>query len=495
MPNKASATLNRPFIGGEWNEAPGASTFQTINPATGEVSADVVLSRDAEVNAAVAAAQQAQGMWERIPPAQRADLLIAWGDLVVAHADEIAELDITDMGKVITDAKGEMLFARRMTRYWAGMADKLWGDQIPLNPGYLSYTVREPVGVCGIVLPWNGPAIMLVSRASTALACGNSVVVKPSELSPRSALRLAELAVHVGIPAGLINVVPGDGETGHTLVTHPDVGAVSFTGSVGTGRAIATAAAPGFKKVVLELGGKAPNIVFADSNFDEAARGSVWGIFQNAGQVCCASTKLLVQREAEKELLDRLQGLSAKVRVGEPMDPAAHLGPVVSRQQMDRVLEYIEIASDDGGTILAGGGKLPDAPNPNGYYLSPTIVSGLATGARLANEEIFGPVLSVLTFDTEAEAIEIANSTEFGLSANIWTSDIGKMLRVSEAVEAGVIWGNTARLMDPGLGFSGFKNSGTGYATGREAVEGLTRIKRVSIRYGADTATPAWPDV
>ncbi|MGE0304231.1 MAG: aldehyde dehydrogenase [Acidimicrobiia bacterium] len=488
-------SLLLPFIGGESYGTPGRGSFTSINPADGTSAAEIVLCGVAEIDAAVAAARDAQPRWAALAPAQRADALIAWGDLIVQHAEEVAMLDVTDMGKVIADARGEMLFARRMTRYWAGMADKVWGDQIPITPGHLSYTIREPIGVSAVILPWNGPAIMFVSRVSTALAFGNSVVLKPSEFSPQSALRLAELAVEAGIPAGVINVVPGDGETGHALVSHADVAGVNFTGSVPTGRAIATAAAPSFKKVVLELGGKAPSIVFEDAILDDALRGSIWGIFQNAGQVCCASTRLLVQESIADEVTQRLADLARKVRVGHPLDTSAHIGPLVSAQHQERVLRYIDIATDDGGSVVAGGGRIADAPDQGGYYVSPTVVAGLNPDARVASDEIFGPVLSVLTFRDEQEAIAMANATEFGLSANVWTSDSARMMRAAEAIEAGVIWGNTARVMDPGLGFAGFKSSGTGYATGREAIEGMTRVKRVTLRYGANTPTASWPDV
>lgn len=485
--------VRRAFIDGGPSE-PAGEVFESVNPATGEVIAEVALSGPVEVDAAVASAAEAQRVWARMAPGQRGELLWAWGEAVVAAGDEVAATDVADMGKVISDAQAEMPAAGRLTRYWAGMADKLWGDQIPVTPGHLSYTVHEPLGVCGIVLPWNGPAIMFVSRVSTALAGGNAVVVKPSELSPLSALRLAELAVEAGLPPGLVNVVPGDGTTGEALVTHPGVAGVSFTGSVATGRRIAAAAAPSFKKLVLELGGKGPNIVFADADLDEAVRAAVWGVFQNAGQVCCAGTRLLVQRSIAGAFVDRLAALAAKVRVGDPMDPASQVGPVVSDRQLARVLDYIGAATADGGQVVAGGGAPSVVPHPGGYYVAPTVVANLDPGARVAREEVFGPVLSVLEFEDEAHAIELANDTEYGLSANVWTGDGSRMLRMAEALDTGVVWGNTSRLMDPALGFGGFKSSGVGHATGREAIEGVTRTKRVSLRYGTGTPLPAWPD-
>ena len=482
--------LLQPYIAGQ-SYPSSSETFESINPANGMVVAEIVNCGIREVDDAVFAARTAQREWAKLSAPRRGELVMAWGDLIAKHADEIIEMDISDMGKVISDARGDMMMVGRMTRYWGGMADKLWGDQIPVTPGHLSYTVREAVGVCAIILPWNGPAITFVSRVSMAISCGNAVVVKPSELSPQSALRLAQLSVEAGLPKGLINVLPGNGETGKLLTIHSGIDAVSFTGSVDTGRSIAAVAAPKFKKLVLELGGKAPNLIFDDANLSEAVRSAVWGVFQNAGQVCCASTRLLLQSSIADEVIGQLTTLLAKVRVGDPKNFKSNLGPVVSERQMHRVQDYIQTAVNSGGQLLSGS-ICPDDHDCDGFYVPPTVIVGVASNAPIVCEEVFGPVLSVLTFDTEEDAINLANDTEFGLSANVWTNNIGRMLRVAESIDAGVIWGNTARLMDPALGFGGFKNSGIGHATGREAIEGVTRIKRVSLRYGSATVSPAW---
>jgi acyl-CoA reductase-like NAD-dependent aldehyde dehydrogenase len=483
------------FIEGEEWMPPDAQLFESVNPATAETVAEVLMSSATDVDRAVNSAAAAQREWRGLAPIRRAELIWAWADSMVGETEQLALADVRDMGKVVNDARADVPKAARFARYWAGMADKLWGDQIPATPGFLSYTLREPLGVIGILLPWNGPTIMFVARVAVAIACGNAVVVKPSELSPTSALLLAELAVKAGLPPGLINVIPGAATTGESLVTHPLVTGVNFTGSVATGRRVAIAAAPYFKQVVLELGGKAPNIVFEDADLDEAVRAATWGVFQNAGQTCCAATRLLVQRSVARRVIDELAGLAGRVRVGDPMDQSSHIGPLVSDAQRDRVLEYIDSARSEGGRIIAGG-RVPAGPlYEAGFYLSPTVLGDMQPEARASQEEIFGPVLSVLEFETEDDAVELANGTEYGLTANVWTTDIRKMLRMADALDCGVVWGNSAMLMDPALAFGGTKHSGLGRAAGREAIEGMTRTKRVSIRYQAGAPLPAWSDL
>jgi acyl-CoA reductase-like NAD-dependent aldehyde dehydrogenase len=478
-----------PFVAGDYAAPAGGDTFSLVNPADGRPFAEVAASDRAQVDDAVAAAREAQRAWARIAPEQRGALLWHWGELVREEAERLGRADTQTMGRPLRDTVREAPGIANRIRYWAGMADKIAGRQIPISPSHLSYTVREPLGVVGVIVPWNGPMGTFVGRVSVSLACGNGVVVKPSEISPLSALRIAELTVAAGMPPGLVNVITGDGRTGALLAEHPDVDGLSFTGSVATGRRVATLAAPTFKNVVLELGGKAPNIVFADADLDAAVRGAVWGVFANSGQACCATTRLLVERPVLAEVVERLTALTARLRVGDPLDPEVHLGPLASERQFDRVREYLDVAEQECARVVTGA---PSTGSKDGYYVSPTLLVDVEPGARVAREEIFGPVLAVLPFEGEEEALALANAVDFGLSANIWTRDVGRMLRLAGQLEAGTIWGNTARLLHPALPFGGFKDSGLGNASGDGAIEANTRLKRVSILYGADAHGPEW---
>jgi acyl-CoA reductase-like NAD-dependent aldehyde dehydrogenase len=477
------------YIGGRRWDADGGVTLPSVNPANGEIIAHVAVGGVGEIDAAVSAARTAQQRWHGLLGRERARLLWTWGDLIERHADELATLDVRDVGKVMADALAEVGGAARAARYWSGAVERLTGHTIPTVPGHLSYTTREPLGVLGVILPWNGPAGTAVARVAPALACGNAVVVKPSEYSPLSALRLAELAVEAGMPAGLVNVVPGDGSTGALLAQHPGTGGVSFTGSVATGRVVAQAAVGHFAKPLMELGGKAPNIVFADADMGAAVRGSTWGIFHNAGQICVASSRLLVQESVVGRVVDALVRQTERIRVGDPMQAGTHIGPIVSQRQYERVIGYIDAGRGEGARLRLGGG-VPDGVDPVGLYVSPTVFTDVEPGMRIASEEIFGPVLSVFTFRTEDEAIELANSLDYGLSANVWTTDLGRALAIAGQIEAGNVWVNSARVMDPSLPFGGLKNSGIGNANGYDVLEELTQTKRVSVNYAG--AGPAW---
>jgi acyl-CoA reductase-like NAD-dependent aldehyde dehydrogenase len=477
------------LIGGEPDNAAG-ETFETINPATEDVVAEVGQSTSEQLDRAVAAAATAQGSWTRIAAAERGRRIWRWGDAIVEHGAELAQLDTIDTGKPIADSLSQIPRTSSLCHYWGGMADKIWGHTMPVTPGHHSFTAREPVGVVGVITPWNIPLTSFVGRAAAALACGNGVIMKPSELSPSSALKLAQLAHESGIPAGLLNVLPGDGRVGAMVSSHPDIGGLSFTGSVPTGRAVNVAAASSFKKITLEMGGKTPTIVFADADLDSAVRGALWGVFFNSGQICGAGTRLLLQRDIADRFLDRFLAAARRIRVGDPLDKAVHIGPVVSKTQYERVMSFLEVGRSEAHLVLGGG--RPEHVGPRGFYIEPTVFSDADPSMRIAREEIFGPVLTVLTFDTEDEAIALAEGVEYGLGATLWTRDGGRVLRLAEALEVGVVWANTQRLSDPSLTFGGFKQSGLGSASGDGAVEAYTRWKRVSIRFDESAPVPGW---
>jgi acyl-CoA reductase-like NAD-dependent aldehyde dehydrogenase len=483
-----------PFIGGERVGDRIDDTFAVVNPATGEAITRVVRCDDAHLDWAVEAGHAAQAEWMRLPASRRAELLWRWGDLITRDAAIVAAVETTEIGKPIRDSLPEASRLARTAQYWAGMTDKILGTQMPISPGALSYTVRQPVGVVGSVTPWNGPASGSISRISSVLACGNAVVLKPSEWSSISAGYLAELTVEAGIPPGLVNVVTGDGMVGAAVASHPGISAIRFTGSVDTGRRVALAAAPSFKQVVLEMGGKSPCVVFDDADLDAAVRGTAWGVFLNSGQVCCAGTRLLVQETIAPEFVERLAALTRKIKVGDPFDPTNHLGSVASRQQCDRVMGYIERGLDEGADLIVGGTR-PEGVEESGYFVAPTIFGGADPSMAIAREEIFGPVLTVLTFKDEAHALELANGIEFGLAASVWTQDVSRMLRLADRLESGSVWCNTARLMDPGLPFGGFKSSGLGNSRGQGAIDGSTKVKAVTIHYDPTVRTPGWDDL
>ncbi|MFE2009094.1 aldehyde dehydrogenase family protein [Streptomyces sp. NPDC059491] len=469
------------------------SVIRLLDPATEKVVGEVVNHTPKQCDSAVETSAAAQRVWAGLPGEARSTLLWKWGELVEAHHQEIAALDVKCTGKNLPDALMESHRGARHARYWAGRADKLFGQQLADVPGRLSYSILEPLGVYVVILPWNAPAHAFMARVTPALACGNSVVVKPSELSPLSAVRLAELAEEAGIPAGVVQVVTGDGATGAALSSHPGVAGVSFTGSVPTGRAIARAAADTFKKLTLEMGGKSPLVVFDDADLDSAARAAVLGILVNAGQICAASSRLIVHADIAEEFVEEVRARMSRVVVGDPTTQGTMVGPLVSRGQYEKVLGMLAEAQADGARALTGGGA--HDPQGPGFYVQPTLLDGVRPDMRIATEEVFGPVLTVQTFATEAEAIALANAGELGLSSYVWTRDMGRMIRMTQAVEAGVVHGNTPLVMDSGLPFGGFKDSGLGGAYGEDAIAGCTRTKRVTLRV-ADTPLPSpWPGI
>lgn len=471
----------RAFVGDSFVDAGPGTGYELVNPATEEVIGVIDPGGSSVVDLAVQAASAAQQQWWRLSPAARGERLWKLAELVERDARELGLLDTLNIGKPVRESISATAASAGILRYWAGKCDKIWGDHIPTAPGHLTYTSRVPLGVTGAIIPWNGPVQSAIGRIAVALGCGNAIVLKPSEYSPLSALRLAELGLEAGLPGGLVNVIPGQGEVGAAISEHPGIEGITFIGSIANGRRVNQAAAATMKKVTLELGGKTPSIVFGDADLDEALHGVAWGVFSNTGQVCVAGTRLLVQRSVADEFIERLSALAGSIRVGMP-DEDVHLGPVANATQYEKVQSYLDVGRQEGARLRVGGGR-PDAVGDTGYFLTPAIFTEVETGMRISQEEIFGPVLSVLTFDTEEEALRLANDVEYGLSAIVWTRDTGTMLRMAEGLEAGNVWGNTARLITPSMPFGGLKNSGLGNSQGEPAVDGNTQVKRVSIRF------------
>ncbi|PUA82621.1 aldehyde dehydrogenase family protein [Nocardioides currus] len=466
-----------------------------VNPTTGETVATLAPTSAADLDEAVARAKVAQRTWRSMSGDARSQVLWRWSELIEAHGEELATLDSRCTGKVLRDGLSENKNAARYARWWAGRTDKLFGEQLEDAAGRFSYTIREPLGIFAVVLPWNAPALGSVSRTLPPLGCGNAVIVKPSEFSPLSALRMAELALEAGMPEGLYQVVTGHGAVGAELVEHEGVDGISFTGSVTTGRRVNLAAAAGFKKATLELGGKSPVVVFPDADLDDAALGILIGILMNAGQICAANSRLLVHESIAEEFTAKLIERAARVKVGDPMDPETQVGPVVCQRQYDKVMDFIASAEAEGATVSAGGGRPVHLAEGKGLFIAPTIITGVSADMSVNREEVFGPVLAVGTFSTEEEAVAQANDSEFGLASYIWTSDGARIHRMAEQIEAGVVHANTYLVMDVQLPFGGFKQSGVSNAFGNEAIEACTQVKRITIRTGDGPLPSPWPGV
>ena len=477
----ASVMRKRLFINNEWRDGEGSKTLDVVNPATEEIVAEVASADRADVDAAVRAARAAlNGPWSKMSARDRGRLLWRVGDALMERADEIARLETLHNGKPIFESRQiEIPAAAECFQYYAGWADKLHGETIPVRGEYLAYTLREPVGVIAAIVPWNFPLLLTAWKVAPALACGNTVIIKPASQTPLTAIALAEIAAEIGVPPGVLNVITGPGSTvGQMLVEHPGIDKIAFTGDTATGKGIMRGAAETLKKITLELGGKSPNIVFADADLDAAIRGATTGIFYGKGEVCAAGSRLLVDKAVKHEFVDKVVARAKKMVPGDPMDPKTRLGAVASRKQLETDLRYIEVAKKEGAALVAGGARA-DIGTGKGYFLQPTIFDGVTPDMTIAREEIFGPVLAAIEFGDVDEAIARANDSTYGLAAAVWTRDIKKAHHVARCLQAGTVWINTYNVYDTAAPFGGYKQSGFGREMSVHALEHYTQLKTV----------------
>jgi len=477
LPKLALNSGGRMLIGGDWREAQSGKRFRTINPATGDTLLEVAEGDAPDIDLAVQAARRAfEGPWGKMSASERGRALWKLGDLISAKAQELAQLETLDTGKPIWESsKIDVPLTVDVFYYFAGAATKLEGDTIPVSGPYLNYTLREPLGVVGLIVPWNFPLLLAARKVAPALAAGNTVILKPAEETPLTALRLGELALEVGIPPGVLNVVPGFGPTaGASLVAHAGVNGVAFTGETTTGKLIMQNAARSLKKVSLELGGKSPNIIFADADQDAAARGTVFGIFYNKGEVCTAGSRLFVERPIHDSMLEKVIDRAQKYPQGDPLDPKTRLGAQTSEAQIEKIAKYVEIGKKEGAKLVMGG-EPARVGNGRGWFWKPTIFDQVTNQMTIAREEIFGPVLSVISFDDFDRALEEANDSFYGLSAAVWTRDIKKAHRAARMLQAGTVWINTYNMYDAASPYGGYKGSGFGRESGMAGLDLYTQ--------------------
>ncbi len=478
---KARVAPGRLLIDAQWIDA--AKTFDTINPATGEVLTQIAEASAQDVDLAVQAARRAfedrTGPWRKLSASERGRLIWRLADLVEKNIDEFAELETLDNGKPIFESRYvDIPMVIDVLRYYAGWATKIHGETVNTFETAFTYTLREPVGVVGLIIPWNFPLLLASWKLGPALACGCTVVLKPAEQTSLTTLRLGELAVEAGFPAGVINIVTGGPETGKAIVAHPGIDKIAFTGSTAVGREIMRGAADTLKRVTLELGGKSPNIVFADSDIDNAVKGAINGIFYGKGEVCNAGSRLFLENKVKDEFLEKLIGRASKMRPADPLDPKTRMGAIISQEQMHTVLGYIDTGKKEGAKLIAGGNRV-SVDGSRGFFIEPTIFGDVKNDMKIAQEEIFGPVLATLTFDDIDQVIALANQNQYGLAAAVWTRDVKKAHAVSRQLRAGTVWINTYGLMDAALPFGGYKSSGFGRELGENALEHYTEVKTV----------------
>ena len=481
------------YIDGCWTKSCSNKFFETENPYTGEVWAKISRGNFDDIDKAVRAARCAfEGAWGQVKATERGKLLTKLASLVERDAKKLGEIEVRDNGKLIAEMGGQTKYLAEWYRYYGGLADKIEGSVIPSDkPGIFNFTKYEPLGVVGMITPWNSPLLLLAWKLAPALAAGNTAVIKPSEFTSASTLEFMNLIEEAGFPKGVVNTVTGFGiEVGAPLVDHPEVDKIAFTGSDISGQKIYEAAAKKIMPVTLELGGKSPNIVFEDADFEASVMGAISGIFAATGQTCIAGSRLLVQKSIHDKFVNRLVEVAKDANIGDPMSLETHVGPVTTRPQYEKIMEYIDIAIKEKATCVLGGKAYKGHGSKGSQFIEPTIFTGVNNQMRIAQEEVFGPILSVIPFNDEEEAIKIGNDIDFGLAAGVWTNDIGRALRMSEKLRAGTIWVNTYRAVSFTSPFGGYKRSGEGRESGKEAIKEFLQVKSVWIAQETTTANP-----
>jgi (Z)-2-((N-methylformamido)methylene)-5-hydroxybutyrolactone dehydrogenase len=482
------------FVDGQWRPSRDHQYFDSIDPFTGDVWSRVPRAKADDVDDAVRAAHRAftSGPWAEMTPTKRGRLLYRLGDLIASHAEKLGELEVRDNGKLIAEMLAQVRYLPEWFYYYGGLADKVEGSVTPAErPGMMHYVRYEPIGVVAAIAPWNSPLVLTVWKLAPALAAGNTVVVKPSEYSSASMLYLAKLFEEARFPPGVLNVITGfGGEVGEALVSHPLVERIAFTGGESGGRAVYQAAAKSFKRVSLELGGKSPNIVFSDADIDDAVKGAVAGIFAAAGQTCMAGSRLLVQDTIHDDFVERLTAFARTANLGDPLLDSTDVGPIATPPQFNKILDYIEIAKQEGAKCVLGGRRAEGPSLGKGLFVEPTIFTDVHNGMRIAQEEVFGPILSVIKFSDEDEAIKIANDIPYGLAAGVWTQSLDRAINIPPRLRAGTVWVNAYRVVSYLAPFGGFKNSGIGRENGKEAIKEYLEAKSVFLNTKRGVPSP-----